>query len=63
MPDPNPTTRHTYSPREVAAALGVHRSTVQRMCHRGELEHLRVGDRILIPAAELDALLKQAERA
>jgi excisionase family DNA binding protein len=68
MPEPDaqetntgPLPRLTYSVREVAEALGVGTRHVERMCQGGELRHLRLGRRLLIPAAALDELLKAAE--
>lgn len=61
MPDLPPLPRRTYTVREVAASLGVGTRHVERMCQSGELRHVRLGRRILIPADALDALLTEAE--
>jgi excisionase family DNA binding protein len=61
MPDSSPLPRRTYTVREVAASLGVGTRHIERLCQAGELRHLRLGRRILIPADALDALLESAE--
>jgi excisionase family DNA binding protein len=47
---------------EVARLLGVHRSSVYRAVHRGELRIARLGKRFLIPAGELERLLGERLR-
>jgi excisionase family DNA binding protein len=46
------------SVEEAAAALGVHPLTLRRAIARGELPHVRVGVRILIPLKALDEFLE-----
>lgn len=46
-----------YSVQEVAAALDLHPNTVRKLIERGELPSVRLGHRILVPKAKLDALL------
>ena len=59
MPEPLP--RRTYTVREVATSLGVGTRHIERSCQNGEIRHLRLGRRILIPADALDELLAAAE--
>jgi excisionase family DNA binding protein len=42
---------------EVAALLGVHRSSVYRALRAGELRSVRFGGRVLVPVAEVERLL------
>ena len=44
---------------EVAAALGVHRSTVFEMLRHGELPVLRIGRLVRIPRKALDAWIEK----
>jgi excisionase family DNA binding protein len=41
--------RRTYTVAEFAELLGVGRQTVYDACARGELRHVRMGTRIVIP--------------
>lgn len=43
--------RMTLTVAEVAELLGVGRQTVYDACARGELRHVRLGSRIIIPRA------------
>jgi excisionase family DNA binding protein len=61
MPAPPSLPRRTFTVREGATSLGVGTRHVERMCQSGELRHVRLGRRILIPADALDALLAEAE--
>lgn len=38
-----------YSVKEAAAVYGVHEDTIRRMCHDGEIDHLRLRGAIRIP--------------
>jgi excisionase family DNA binding protein len=49
--------RLAYSADEVAAMLGVGRSTVFEWCRLGRVEAIRIGRVVRIPADALDALL------
>jgi excisionase family DNA binding protein len=49
--------RATYSVYETAQLLGVSKWTLQRAIKRGELLHIRVGKRIMVPKHAVDALL------
>jgi excisionase family DNA binding protein len=46
------------SVNEAAALLGVHPETLYRAIRRNEIEHVRVGSRILIAPAALDKLVR-----
>lgn len=50
--------RTTYTVAEVAKLLKVSRWQVQRMIHRGELGHLRVGRYLRVTQAQLDSFLE-----
>lgn len=47
--------RRVYSAEEFAAAYGISRPNVYKMCQRGELPCIRAGTRYLIPIAALEA--------
>jgi len=47
-----------YSVRECAAALGISPNMVRRMEGRGELPCVRIGDRVLFSATELQRFIK-----
>lgn len=49
--------RHTFSVAEAAEALGVTPPTVYRAIGRGDLPHLRIGRRIVVPKIALLRLL------
>jgi excisionase family DNA binding protein len=59
--EPTPLPRRTFTVREVAESLGVSTRHVERLCQGGDLRHLRLGRKLLIPADALDALLEAAE--
>jgi excisionase family DNA binding protein len=42
--------------REASELLGIHFNTLHRAIKRGEVKAVRVGQRVLIPAAELERL-------
>lgn len=42
---------------EVAKELGLCRKTVYEILHRGQLPHIKAGDKYLIPSAALDLYL------
>ncbi|RIH90871.1 DNA binding domain, excisionase family [Calidithermus terrae] len=46
-----------YNVQEVAALLGIHRNTVRKLIQRGDIPAMRLGHRILVPRAKLEALL------
>ncbi len=46
-------------PAEVAHVLGVHEETVRRYIARGVLPSVKFGGRILVPRAQLAALLRE----
>jgi excisionase family DNA binding protein len=49
--------RATMSVPEAAQVLGVGRDAAYRAVARGEIPHLRVGRRILVPVAALERML------
>ena len=51
--------RLTYSILEVAKAIGVSSRTVHKLYKSGELGHIRVGQRVLIPADKLRQFIEQ----
>ena len=52
--------RIVYTVDEAAQILGISRPTAFQGVERGEIPHIRVGKRILIPKAALDKLLANA---
>jgi excisionase family DNA binding protein len=50
--------RATRTVEESAAILGISRSNAYAAVARGDLPHVRVGRRILVPIAALDRLLR-----
>lgn len=52
--------RIVYTVDEAAKILGISRPTAFQGVERGEIPHIRVGRRILIPKAALDKLLANA---
>lgn len=57
----NTITKRAFSIDEAAQTLGVHPTSVRKMIQKGELAHVRIGDRILIPVKVIDAFLGKAE--
>jgi len=51
--------RLSYSILEVAKTIGVSSRTVHSLVKRGELPHIRVGTRVLIPADGLREFIAQ----
>ena len=51
------TTRAAYTPGALAAAIGVHKSTIFRVIRSGELRAKKLGGRTIIPACEVDRWL------
>lgn len=49
--------RLTYSVREAAQLLGLSRNSVYQAIMKGEIPHMKVGKRLLIPRAQLDRML------
>jgi excisionase family DNA binding protein len=50
----------TYTVDEAAKKLGIGRNHAYEACHSGDLPSIRIGKRLLIPAAALDRLLDGA---
>lgn len=53
------TGRRVWTVSEAARVLGISRAHAYELVARGELPHLRLGRRILIPRHALDGLLDQ----
>jgi len=51
------TPRLTLTVEEAAEALGISRALAYEAVKRGEIPHIRIGKRILVPKAQLDRLL------
>jgi excisionase family DNA binding protein len=47
--------------KEAAALLRVSTATVYKLCERGQLQHLRVGNAIRLPAAAVERALAAAD--
>jgi excisionase family DNA binding protein len=45
-----------YSVKEASTLLGVHFNTLHRAIKRGEIRAVRIGHRLIVPAAELERL-------
>ena len=52
--------QRTMSVTQVAAVLGISRTTAYECVHSGELPALRLGGRIVVPIQAIDALLESA---
>jgi excisionase family DNA binding protein len=52
-------TKLVYTVSEVAAALGISRSHAYELVSRGELAHVRLGRRVVIPKRSLADLLAE----
>lgn len=52
--------RLTYTVEEAAAVLGISRAFAYEAVQRGDIPHLRIGRRILIPRAALHRLVEAA---
>ena len=53
--------RLTYNVTEAAKLLGLSKNSAYQACLRGEIPHLKIGKRILIPRAQLERLLGNGE--
>ena len=49
--------RLTYNVREAAKLLGLSKNSAYQACLKGEIPHLKIGKRILIPRVQLERLL------
>jgi excisionase family DNA binding protein len=54
-----PAQRRAYSFREGESVLGISRSTFYRLEAANKIKLLRIGRRTLIPASEIERLLKE----
>ncbi len=57
MSIPDALERRTYTVVEVSQILGIGRNTAYESCRSGEIPTVRVGGRVLVPRAAIDALL------
>ena len=57
MSIPDALERRTYTVVEVSQILGIGRNTAYESCRSGETPTVRVGGRVLVPRAAIDALL------
>ena len=55
--DKSNVSRATYSVKEAATVLGMTADAVYNAIHRGDVPHVRIGGKILIPRARLDQML------
>lgn len=55
--------RLTYNVSETAKLLGLSKNSLYQACLKGEIPHLKIGKRILIPRARLDQMLNEAGKA
>lgn len=53
----SPTTRAVYTVDEVAEQLGIGRTTAYDAINRGEIPHVRVGRRIVVPKEQFEVFL------
>ena len=49
--------RLTYDVKTAAKLLGLSKNSAYQACLKGEIPHLKIGKRILIPKAQLERLL------
>ena len=49
--------RLTYNVTEAAKLLGLSKNSAYQACLKGEIPHLKIGKRILIPRIQLERLL------
>lgn len=49
--------RLTYGVKEAAELLGLSKNSAYQACLKGEIPHLKIGKRILIPIVQLERLL------
>ena len=52
--------RLTYDVKSAAKLLGLSKNSAYQACLTGEIPHLKIGKRILIPRVALERLLAQA---
>jgi len=55
--------RLTLNCIEAARLLGLSKNSVYQACLKGEIPHLKIGKRILIPRVQLDRMLNEAGKA
>ena len=55
-----PVQRLTYSVDEAAEVLGISRASAYEAVRKGEIPHIKIGKRILIPRSFLESLTKEA---
>lgn len=54
--------RRTVSVAEAAKILGIGRTSAFEAVARGDIQHIRIGKRILIPIVALERLLEEADQ-
>ncbi len=54
--------RLVWSVEEAGRQLGISRAHAYQLVARGELPHLRLGHRIVVPKRAIDALLERVQR-
>ncbi|MGA2669909.1 MAG: helix-turn-helix domain-containing protein [Dehalococcoidia bacterium] len=55
--------RLTYDVKTAAKLLGLSKNSAYQACLTGEIPHLKIGKRILIPRARLEQMLNEAGKA
>ena len=58
-----PVQRLTYSVDEAAEILGISRASAYEAVRKGEIPHIKIGKRILIPRSFLESLTKKGIQA
>lgn len=53
----NGLSKATYSVKEAAVVLGMTADAVYNAVHRGDVPHVRIGGKILVPRVKLDQML------
>jgi excisionase family DNA binding protein len=55
--------KRLYSIKETAESLGLSRSTLYGYCQSGDLNFIKIGERRLIEASEIDAFIQRMRSA
>lgn len=59
---PDPSVQSVISVAEAARVLGLGRSAAYEAVRRGDIPHIRIGRRLLVPVARMRALLGETSR-